>query len=90
MSIPIAMFFKVAPNGLSSLPIFIDIPFMHQMMATCIGTMLIIYFISYIEGNQDDPKGIIITDKLFRTSSQFNLSAISIMLITAFLYAFFW
>ncbi len=89
-SIPIAMFFKVAPNGWSSSPIFINIPFMHQMMATCIGTMLIIYFISYIEGNQDDPKGIIITDKLFRTSSQFNLSAISIMLITAFLYAFFW
>ena len=89
-SIPIAMFFKVAPNGWSSLPIFINIPFMHQMMATCIGTMIIIYLISYIEGNQDDSKGIIITDKLFRTSSQFNLSAISIMMITAFLYAFFW
>ena len=89
-SIPIAMFFKVAPNGWSSLPIFIDIPFMHQMMATCIGTMIIIYLISYVEGNQDDSKGIIITDKLFRTSSQFNLSAISIMMITAFLYAFFW
>ena len=89
-SIPIAMFFKVSPNGWSSLPIFINIPFMHQMMATCVGTMLIIYFISYIEGNQDDPKGIKITDKLFHTSSQFNLSAISIMMITAFLYAFFW
>ena len=50
----------------------------------------LIYFISYIEGNQDDPKGIKITDKLFHTSSQFNLSAISIMMITAFLYAFFW
>ena len=90
LSIPIAMFFKVAPNDWSTLPIFIDIPFMHQMMATCIGTMIIIYFISYIEGNQNDPKGIKITDKLFRTSSQFNLSAISIMMITAFLYAFFW
>jgi len=90
LSIPIAMFFKVAPNDWSTLPIFIDIPFMHQMMATCIGTMIIIYLISYIEGNQNDPKGIRITDKLFRTSSQFNLSAISIMMITAFLYAFFW
>ena len=90
LSIPIAMFFKVAPNGWSTLPIFVKIPFMHQMMATCIGTMIIIYFISYIEGNEDDPKGIIITNKLFRTSSQFNLSAISILLITAFLYAFFW
>ena len=90
LSIPIAMFFKVAPNGWSSLPIFINIPFMHQMLATCIGTLIIIYFISYIEGNQNDPKGIKITDKLFRTSSQFNLSAISIMMITAFLYAFFW
>mgnify|MGYP001420153464 FL=1 len=90
MSIPIAMFFKVAPNGWSSSSIFVNIPFMHQMMATCIGTMIIIYLISYIEGNQNDPKGIKITDKLFRTSSQFNLSAISIMMITAFLYAFFW
>tara|TARA_B100001248_G_C27177788_1_gene360963 strand:- start:186 stop:659 length:474 start_codon:yes stop_codon:yes gene_type:complete len=90
LSIPIAMFFKVAPNDWSSLPIFINIPFMHQMLATCIGTLFIIYFISYIEGNQNDPKGIKITDKLFRTSSQFNLSAISIMMITAFLYAFFW
>ena len=89
-SIPIAMFFKVAPNGWSSLPIFIYIPFMHQMMATCIGTIIIIYFISYIEGNHDDPKGIKITDKLFHTSSQFNVSAISVMMITAFLYAFFW
>ena len=90
MSIPIAMFFKVAPNGWSSSSIFVNIPFMHQMMATCIGTMIIIYLISYIEGNQNDPKGIKITDKLFRTSRQFNLSAISIMMITAFLYAFFW
>ncbi len=90
MSIPIAMFFKVAPNGWSSSSVFVNIPFMHQMMATCIGTMIIIYLISYIEGNQNDPKGIKITDKLFRTSSQFNLSAISIMMITAFLYAFFW
>ena len=89
-SIPIAMFFKVAPNGWSSLPIFINIPFMHQMMVTFIGTMIIICCISYIEGNRDDPKGIKITDKLFHTSSQFNLSAISIMMITAFLYAFFW
>jgi SSS family solute:Na+ symporter len=90
LSIPIAMFFKVAPNGWSTLPIFVNIPFMHQMMATCIGTIIIIYFISYIEGNEDDPKGIKITNKLFRTSSQFNLSAISILMITAFLYAFFW
>ena len=89
-SIPIAMFFKVAPNGWSSSPIFINIPFMHQMMATCIGTIIIIYFISYIEGNRDDPKGIKMTDKLFHTSSQFNVSAISVMMITAFLYAFFW
>ena len=87
LSIPIAIFFKIAPN---SLPIFVNFPFMHQMMATCILTMTIIYFISLIEGNEDDPKGIIITNKLFRTSSQFNLSAISILIITAFLYTFFW
>ncbi|MEC9160727.1 MAG: sodium/solute symporter, partial [Bacteroidota bacterium] len=90
LSIPIAMYFKVAPNGWSDASIFVNIPFMNQMLVTCIGTILIIALISYFEGNEDDPKGIVLTKKLFATSSTFNLAAFGVMLITAMLYAIFW
>ena len=90
LSIPIAMYFKVAPNGWSDAPIFTNIPFMNQMLVTCIGTLLIIALISYFEGNDDDPKGIVLSKKLFATSSTFNLAAFGVMLITAMLYAIFW
>ena len=90
-SIPIAMYFKVGPNEWSSLSIFNhDIPFMNQMLITCLATMFIIFLISKIEGNQDNPKAILITKKLFSTSPVFNISAFVICIITAFLYAFFW
>ena len=46
--------------------------------------------ISYIEGNTDNPKGIALSKKLFETSSSFNISAMIICIITAFLYAFLW
>ena len=90
LSIPIAMYFKVAPNGWSDAPIFTNIPFMNQMLVTCIATLLIIALISYFEGNDDDPKGIVLSKKLFATSSTFNLAAFGVMLITAMLYAIFW
>ncbi len=90
LSIPIAMYFKVAPNGWSDASIFVNIPFMNQMLVTCIGTLLIITLISCFEGNEDDPKGIVLTKKLFATSSTFNLAAFGVMLITAMLYAIFW
>ena len=90
LSVPIAMYFKVAPNGWSDVSIFVNIPFMNQMLVTCIGTLLIIALISYFEGNEDDPKGIVLTKKLFATSSTFNLAAFGVMLITAMLYAIFW
>ncbi len=91
LSIPIAMYFKVGPNGWSSLALFNhDIPFMNQMLITCLATIFIIYIVSKIEGNVDDPKGIVITKKLFSTSPAFNISAFAVCIITAFLYAFFW
>ena len=90
-SIPIAMYFKVGPNGWSDLSLFNhDIPFMNQMLITCLATMFIIFIVSKIEGSVDDPKGINITKKLFSTSPTFNISAFAICIITAFLYAFFW
>ena len=90
-SIPIAMYFKVGPNGWSSLAVFNhEVPFMNQMLITCLATMLIIFLVSRFEGIEDNPKGIVITEKLFNTSTVFNISAFSVCIITAFLYAFFW
>ena len=85
LSIPIAMYFKVAPESW----MFVNIPFMNQMLITCIGTILIIYAISYLEGNKNNPKAIILSKELFSTSSSFNISAFLVLLITVFLYAFF-
>ena len=89
-SIPIAMYFKVAPNGWSDSIFFVNLPFMHQMMLTCLGTLLVIYVISNLENKGDDPKGITLSKKLFETDKTFNVAAFSVMLITALLYALFW
>lgn len=91
LSIPIAMYFKIAPNGWSDASVFVNIPFMHQMLITCLSTLAIIAGISRLEGKgNDDEKGITLTKKLFHTSPAFNISAMLIMLILTFLYAFFW
>ena len=90
LSIPIAMYFKVAPKGWSDASIFVELPFMHQMGYTCIATLAVIALISYLDGNKDDSKAIVLTKKLFATNSTFNIGAFSVVLITAFLYAMFW
>ena len=90
LSIPIAMYFKVAPNGWSDSIIFLNLPFMHQMMLTCLGTLFVIYIISSLENKGDDPKGITLSKKLFETDKAFNLAAFAVLLITALLYALFW
>ena len=63
---------------------------MHQMGYTCLVTLALIAFISYLDGNKDDSKGINLTKELFATNSTFNIGAFSVVLITAFLYAMFW
>jgi len=85
ISIPIAMYFKIAPDSW----FIVNIPFMHQMLITCLGTILIIFAISYVEGNKDNPKAIHLSKELFKTSTTFNLSAFVVLLITVFLYSFF-
>jgi SSS family solute:Na+ symporter len=84
------MYFKVAPNGWSDAALFANLPFMHQMMLTCIGTLLVIAGISKLEGNQDDPKGIVLSKQLFTTDKTFNVGAFAVLLITVLLYALFW
>ena len=90
LSIPIAMYFKIAPNGWSDASVFVDIPFMQQMLLTTLLSIGVIVGISAAEGKGDDPKGITLTSNLFATSPSFNIGAMIVVIITAFLYAFFW
>jgi SSS family solute:Na+ symporter len=90
-SIPIAMYFKVAPKGWSTSSIFVDVPFMDQMGYTFLLTMLIIALVSYMQNKgNDDAKGIPLTKSLFRTSSEFNIGAFAVMIILVVLYSLFW
>lgn len=91
MSIPIAMYFKVAPNGWSDSVMFLNLPFMHQMMITAVASMAIILIISHVEGKgQTDSKAILISPGFFKTEPAFNIGAIVILIVCAFLYAIFW
>jgi SSS family solute:Na+ symporter len=91
VSIPIALYFKVAPNGWSTSSIFVDVPFMDQMGYTVLLTMGVIALVSYTQHKgADDEKGIPLTKELFKTSPLFNIGAFAVMLIVAALYATFW
>ena len=90
-SIPIAMYFKVAPKGWSDSALFVDLPFLDQMGYTALLTMGIIAFISYRQNQgADDEKGIAITKETFKTDAIYNIGAFALMLILTALYAFFW
>jgi SSS family solute:Na+ symporter len=89
-SIPIAMYFKISPKGWSDSPIFIDTPFLNQMLFTCLLTILIIVLLSNIWVKDEDPKAIKVNSGLFKTPPTFNISAFAIMIILVALYAFFW
>lgn len=91
LSIPIALYFKVAPNEWSDSAFFLNLPFMNQMFWTWIISMLIMVIISYIEKKgEDHEKGIDLSKGLFATDPIFNVSAIAICLILVALYAMFW
>lgn len=91
LSIPIAMYFKVAPNGWSDAAIFVNIPFMNQMMITALLSFTVILVLSSIEGKgKVDEKGIIFMPGLFKTSPAFNIGATIILLICVMLYTVFW
>ena len=91
-SIPIAMYFKVAPKGWSNNSFFLnDVPFLDQMGYTVIITMVIIIIASHIQNRGDkDSKGIEITKETFKTSPLYNIISFGIMLILTALYALFW
>ncbi len=90
LSIPIALYFKVAPNGWSTAYVFVNLPFLDQMFITCLATLGIILGISYTTSKTADAKGIPLNHELFRTGAAFNIGALVVLLITALLYALFW
>jgi len=90
-SIPIAMYFKVAPKGWSNSPIFLDLPWMDQMGYTAILTGLVIVAVSLFQNKgKDDDKAIPISKELFKTSPEFNIGAFAVMIILVVLYSLFW
>ncbi|QLE02996.1 sodium/sugar symporter [Galbibacter sp. BG1] len=91
VSIPIAMYFKVAPKGWSDSPIFIDIPFMNQMGYTFLLTALVMVVISLMQNKgAEDPHGIQLSKKLFKTGPVFNVGAFAVMIVLVVLYSLFW
>ena len=66
-SIPIAMYFKIAPKGWSDSALFVDLPFLHQMGYTTLLTMLVIATVSWSQNKgADDEKGIAISQETFK------------------------
>jgi len=90
-SIPIAMYFKVAPKGWSASSLFVDVPFLDQMGYTTLLTMLVIGVISWKGGKgKDDEKGISLNKETFMTSPIFNIGSFAVMIILVALYSLFW
>jgi solute:Na+ symporter, SSS family len=91
ISIPIALFFKIAPKGWSSMTIFPDLPFMHQMGITFILTVIFMLVVSHFNNQGgDDEKGIEINKSLFKTSPIFNVISFAVILMLVALYSIFW
>ena len=91
VSIPIAMYFKVAPNGWSTSSLFIDVPFIDQMGYTALLTALVIIIASLVQNKgKDDKKGINLGGRMFKTTPLFNIGAFAVLIILTVLYAMFW
>lgn len=81
-SIPVALLLKFLP---------IEMPFLDQMMYTCLITIVIIVMVSLITADHDeDPKSIPLPKETFRTGKSFNIAAYAVMIILVVLYTVFW
>ena len=91
VSIPIALYFKIAPKGWADSAFFANVPFLDQMGYTCLLSMLVIILVSLVQNKgADDPRGIPVSSKTFATSPKFNIGAFATMIVVAAIYAFFW
>ena len=90
-SIPVAMYFKVAPKGWSDSALFLDLPFLDQMGWTALLTTAIIAAVSWREGQgQEDAKAISLSGETFQTGLLYNVGAFAVMMVLVALYAMFW
>lgn len=81
-SLPIALLLKSSS---------LELPWMDQMFYTCLITMAVIVMVSLSTNKEDDdPKAIKFTSKLFETDSVFNIAAYAIMIMLVVLYVVFW
>ncbi len=81
-SIPLALLLKFLP---------LQLPFLDQMLYTFILSVAVIVFTSLSTSeNDDDPKAIVLTKEVFKTSAAFKIGSYAALLITAALYAKFW
>jgi len=81
-SIPVAFLLKVPA---------LELAWIDQMFYTCILTMAVIIMVSLSTGKEiQDPKGIDLTNAMFKTGKVFNISAYAICIILVALYAIFW
>jgi SSS family solute:Na+ symporter len=81
-SIPIALMLKLLP---------LEMPFLDQMMYTCLITMAVIFMVSLVSSKtDDDPKAISLSSDTFATGSSFNIAAYAIVIILAVLYIVLW
>ena len=81
-SIPVALLLKFLP---------VEMPFLDQMLYTCLITIVVIMGVSLGSGEGDDnPKGIPLLRETFVTGRAFNISAYVILIILVVLYTVFW
>ncbi len=83
LSIPVALAFKFMPGY--------DMPFLDEMMYTCLITMAIIFMVSLTSNpDSDDKKAIELTQDMFKTDKVFNICAYIVCVMLAIIYAIFW
>ena len=69
----------------------VDLPFLDQMFYTLLITIVIIMGVSLTTSDEiEDPKGIDLTAKIFKTDSVFNIATYALLIILALLYTMFW
>lgn len=80
-SIPVALLLKFLK---------IQMPFIDQMLYTCLISIVVILCVSLTSDDKDDKKQIPLDKATFMTDNVFNIAAYGILILTAVLYVVFW
>ncbi|MCD4746883.1 MAG: sodium/sugar symporter [Bacteroidales bacterium] len=81
LTIPMAWAFKLLLPGF---------PFLDRMGVIFLLLSAVLIIFSLLESKTDDPKGITLPKGFFKTGTPFNIGALGICIILAFLYIWFW